>query len=142
MINPPDKTLAREEAKGFRRDMLEVGKGRAKALAGADPADTPAINAQYDQLENQVLQSYGQAPKSSPEDEPGYKAFAAEYQQMFKDTPSLNRPEDAKAFEAWKSRQSGSASAPTVPGQPPQSQAPEDSHTAQQLREFRRLSGN
>ncbi|CAI2146199.1 Uncharacterised protein [Serratia fonticola] len=139
MINPPDKTAAREESKGFRRDMLDVGKARAKALAGAEPENIPAINAQFDQLQNQVLQSYGHEVKSSPMDDPDYQAFSTEYQQTFKDSPDLNKPEDAQAFQAWKSRKGGGTSPATAPTQQ-QVQPPEDSHTAQQLREFRRFS--
>lgn len=56
MVNPPDKTASREEAKGLRRDMLDVGKASAKALASATDKDAMAeINSQYDQLQNQVL---------------------------------------------------------------------------------------
>lgn len=141
MINPPDKTAARDEAKGFRRDMLEVGKARAKALAGAEPADIPTINAQFDQLQNQVLQSYGQEVKSSPADDPDYQAFSSEYQQTFKDAPDMTKPEDMQAFQAWKSRKGGEAPPASVHGQQQQQpQPPEDSFTAQQLREYRRLS--
>ncbi|MFJ5507864.1 hypothetical protein [Pectobacterium jejuense] len=33
IVNPPDKAAVREEAKGLRKDLLDVGKARAKALA-------------------------------------------------------------------------------------------------------------
>ncbi|AHG22199.1 hypothetical protein Z042_23240 [Chania multitudinisentens RB-25] len=140
MINPPDKAAVREESKGFRRDMLEVGKARAKALAGAEPENIPAINAQYDQLQNQVLQSYGQDAKSLPTDDPAYQAFSAEYQQTFKEAPDMTKQEDIQAFQSWKN-QKGSA-APSGAGETPQQlpESKENSHTAQQLREFRRLS--
>ncbi|MGK8186961.1 hypothetical protein [Serratia marcescens] len=56
MVNPPDKTAICEGAKGLRRDLLDVGKARAKALAGVtDERAMAEINAQYDQLQTEVL---------------------------------------------------------------------------------------
>lgn len=37
MVNPPDKTAVREEAKGLRKDLLDIGKARAEALT--DPME-------------------------------------------------------------------------------------------------------
>ncbi|MBK4826344.1 hypothetical protein IMY97_11345 [Pectobacterium versatile] len=68
MVNPPDKTAVREEARGMRKDLLDVGKARAKALAdpmAQDPQTAAGINSQYDQLEQQVRDSYGQ-PQQQP----------------------------------------------------------------------------
>ncbi|UVD99412.1 MULTISPECIES: hypothetical protein [Pectobacterium] len=81
MVNPPDKTAVREEAKGLRKDLLDVGKARAKALAdpmAQDPQTAAGINSQYDQLEQQVRDSYGQ-PQQQPEakDNSGLQQWAA-----------------------------------------------------------------
>ncbi|MEI7002802.1 hypothetical protein [Pectobacterium parmentieri] len=64
MVNPPDKAAVREEARGMRKDLLDVGKARAKALSdpmAQDPQTAAGINAQFDQLEQQVKDSYGQS---------------------------------------------------------------------------------
>lgn len=81
MVNPPDKTAVREEAKGLRKDLLDVGKARAKALAdpmAQDPQTAAGINSQYDQLEQQVRDSYGQ-PQQQPKakDDSGLQQWAA-----------------------------------------------------------------
>ncbi|MFJ5427663.1 hypothetical protein ACIPUP_00645 [Pectobacterium actinidiae] len=73
MVNPPDKTAVREEARGLRKDLLDVGKARAKALAdpmAQDPQTAAGINSQYDQLEQQVRDSYGQ-PQQQPKAKDG-----------------------------------------------------------------------
>ncbi|WP_244880001.1 hypothetical protein [Pectobacterium betavasculorum] len=73
MVNPPDKTAVREETKGLRKDLLDVGKARAKALAdpmAQDPQTAAGINSQYDQLEQQVRDSYGQ-PQQQPKAQDG-----------------------------------------------------------------------
>ncbi|MDY4380948.1 hypothetical protein [Pectobacterium brasiliense] len=81
MVNPPDKTAVREEARGLRKDLLDVGKARAKALAdpmAQDPQTAAGINSQYDQLEQQVRDSYGQ-PQQQPKakDDSGLQQWAA-----------------------------------------------------------------
>ncbi|AFR03773.1 hypothetical protein PCC21_023700 [Pectobacterium carotovorum subsp. carotovorum PCC21] len=81
MVNPPDKTAVREEARGLRKDLLDVGKARAKALAdpmAQDPQTAAGINSQYDQLEQQVRDSYGQ-PQQQPkaQDDSGLQQWAA-----------------------------------------------------------------
>ncbi|MEI7367178.1 hypothetical protein WCT94_06020 [Pectobacterium sp. 1950-15] len=81
IVNPPDKTAVREEAKGLRKDLLDVGKARAKALAdpmAQDPQTAAGINSQYDQLEQQVRDSYGQ-PQQQPKakDDSGLQQWAA-----------------------------------------------------------------
>ncbi|MFJ5505801.1 hypothetical protein ACIPUO_16520 [Pectobacterium carotovorum] len=81
MVNPPDKTAVREEAKGLRKDLLDVGKARAKALAdpmAQDPQTAAGINSQYNQLEQQVRDSYGQ-PQQQPKakDDSGLQQWAA-----------------------------------------------------------------
>ncbi|UPY97002.1 hypothetical protein [Pectobacterium sp. 21LCBS03] len=81
MVNPPDKTAVREEARGLRKDLLDVGKARVKALAGPmaqDPQTAAGINSQYDQLEQQVRDSYGQ-PQQQPkaQDDSGLQQWAA-----------------------------------------------------------------
>ncbi|GLY59260.1 hypothetical protein Pcaca05_01180 [Pectobacterium carotovorum subsp. carotovorum] len=81
IVNPPDKTAVREEARGLRKDLLDVGKARAKALAdpmAQDPQTAAGINSQYDQLEQQVRDSYGQ-PQQQPKakDESGLQQWAA-----------------------------------------------------------------
>ncbi|MFJ5376900.1 hypothetical protein ACIPSX_06025 [Pectobacterium sp. CHL-2024] len=81
MVNPPDKTAVREEARGMRKDLLDVGKARAKALAdpmAQDPQTAAGINSQYDQLEQQVRDSYGQ-PQQQPKakDDSGLQQWAA-----------------------------------------------------------------
>ncbi|WP_262255313.1 hypothetical protein [Serratia liquefaciens] len=146
MVNPPDKTATREEAKGLRRDLLDVGKARAKALAGAtDERAMAEINAQYDQLQTEVLQSYGQPVPQNLGQDPEFAAYAEQYKQQFGESPDPRKPEDLQGFQLWKSKQQ----APVAPGasaraapqtQQPQQTAAPDSHTAQQLREFRRLS--
>ncbi|MCF1610033.1 hypothetical protein LQ759_09075 [Serratia marcescens] len=146
MVNPPDKTATREEAKGLRRDLLDVGKARAKALAGAtDERAMAEINAQYDQLQTEVLQSYGQPVPQNPGQDPEFAAYAEQYKQQFGESPDPRKPEDLQGFQLWKSKQQ----APVAPGtstraapqaQQAQQTAAPDSHTAQQLREFRRLS--
>ncbi|GKW34875.1 hypothetical protein PEC730217_36550 [Pectobacterium carotovorum subsp. carotovorum] len=81
MVNPPDKTAVREEAKGLRKDLLDVGKARAKALAdpmAQDPQTAAGINSQYDQLEQQVRDSYGQTqPQPKAKDGSGLQQWAA-----------------------------------------------------------------
>ncbi|MEI7232869.1 hypothetical protein [Pectobacterium carotovorum] len=81
MVNPPDKTAVREEAKGLRKDLLDVGKAREKALAdpmAQDPQTAAGINSQYNQLEQQVRDSYGQ-PQQQPKakDDSGLQQWAA-----------------------------------------------------------------
>ncbi|WP_323638762.1 hypothetical protein [Pectobacterium polonicum] len=83
IVNPPDKTAVREEAKGLRKDLLDVGKARNKALAdpaAQDPQTAARINSLYDQLEQQVLESYGQ-PQSQQQpkakDSSGIQQWAA-----------------------------------------------------------------
>ncbi|XYQ52832.1 hypothetical protein ACS91J_13175 [Pectobacterium carotovorum] len=81
MVNPPDKTAVREEARGLRKDLLDVGKARAKALAdpmAQDPQTAAGINSQYDQLEQQVRDSYGQ-PQQQPKakDDSGLQQWTA-----------------------------------------------------------------
>ncbi|QHP60485.1 hypothetical protein EH204_09240 [Pectobacterium carotovorum subsp. carotovorum] len=81
MVNPPDKTAVREEAKGLRKDLLDVGKARAKALAdpmAQDPQTAAGINSQYNQFEEQVRDSYGR-PQQQPKakDESGLQQWAA-----------------------------------------------------------------
>ncbi|WP_437216720.1 hypothetical protein [Pectobacterium sp. LFLA-215] len=81
IVNPPDKTAVREEAKGLRKDLLDVGKARNKALAdpaAQDPQTAARINSLYDQLEQQVLESYGQ-PQQQPKakDDSGLQQWAA-----------------------------------------------------------------
>ncbi|MBW5896029.1 hypothetical protein IM881_06090 [Pectobacterium brasiliense] len=81
MVNPPDKTAVREESRGLRKDLLDVGKSRAKALAdpmAQDPQTAAGINSQYDQLEQQVRDSYGQ-PQQQPKakDDSGLQQWAA-----------------------------------------------------------------
>ncbi|WP_406627805.1 hypothetical protein [Pectobacterium carotovorum] len=81
IVNPPDKTAVREEAKGLRKDLLDVGKARAKALAdpmAQDPQTAAGINSQYDQLEQQVRDSYGQ-PQQQPKakDDSGLQQWTA-----------------------------------------------------------------
>lgn len=81
IVNPPDKTAVREEARGLRKDLLDVGKERAKALAdpmAQDPQTAAGINSQYDQLEQQVRDSYGQ-PQQQPKakDDNGLQQWAA-----------------------------------------------------------------
>ncbi|MGQ5289923.1 hypothetical protein ACULN0_11280 [Pectobacterium actinidiae] len=81
MVNPPDKTAVREESRGLRKDLLDVGKARAKALAdpmAQDPQTAAGINSQYDQLEQQVRDSYGQ-PQQQPKakDDSGLQQWAA-----------------------------------------------------------------
>ncbi|AVT58543.1 hypothetical protein [Pectobacterium versatile] len=81
MVNPPDKTAVREEAKGLRKDLLDVGKARAKALAdpmAQDPQTAAGINSQYDQLEQQVRDSYGQTqPQAKAQGGGGLQQWAA-----------------------------------------------------------------
>ncbi|UMO89390.1 DUF4670 domain-containing protein [Pectobacterium sp. PL64] len=81
MVNPPDKTAVREEAKGLRKDLLDVGKARAKALAdpmAQDPQTAAGINSQYDQLEQQVRDSYGQTQQQpKAKDDSGLQQWAA-----------------------------------------------------------------
>ncbi|WP_233956015.1 hypothetical protein [Pectobacterium versatile] len=81
MVNPPDKTAVREEARGLRKDLLDVGKARAKALAdpmAQDPQTAAGINSQYDQLEQQVRDSYGQTQQQpKAKDDSGLQQWAA-----------------------------------------------------------------
>ncbi|EOB3110390.1 hypothetical protein ACIJH7_002367 [Yersinia enterocolitica] len=64
MVNPPDYSALKEEAKGLRKDMLDIGKARAKAVSEApDKEAAAAINKQYDQLEDQINESYGKPTK-------------------------------------------------------------------------------
>ncbi|HHL2713299.1 TPA: hypothetical protein ACQ39K_004976, partial [Yersinia enterocolitica] len=59
MVNPPDYSALKEEAKGLRKDMLDIGKARAKAVSEApDKEAAAAINKQYDQLEDQINELY------------------------------------------------------------------------------------
>ncbi|HGM4804184.1 TPA: hypothetical protein ACKP0Y_004325 [Serratia marcescens] len=116
MVNPPDKTATREEAKGLRRDLLDVGKARAKALAGAtDERAMAEINAQYDQLQTEVLQSYGQPVPQTPGQDPEFAAYAEQYKQQFGEFPDPHKPEDLQGFQLWKSKQQ----APVAPGHRP-----------------------
>ncbi|HFI1930245.1 TPA: hypothetical protein ACGPMY_000579 [Yersinia enterocolitica] len=64
MVNPPDYSALKEEAKGLRKDMLDIGKARAKAISEATDKEAAAtINKQYDQLEDQINESYGKPTK-------------------------------------------------------------------------------
>lgn len=141
MVNPPDKTASREEAKGLRRDLLDVGKARAKALAGAMDKDAMAeINSQYDQLQNQVLQTYGQPGKAAD----SFDDFAVEYQMENGVPPDPKNAQDNQFYQQWKSqRQGGTQSAApataTPQGQAP-AQPPENSYAAGYLREMRQQS--
>ncbi|WP_409308670.1 hypothetical protein [Pectobacterium sp. B1J-3] len=134
MVNPPDKAAVREEAKGLRKDLLDVRKAKAEALAdpmAQDPQVAAGINAQYDRLEQQVMESYGQSTTQSAEQDPAFQAFAQEYQQQFGEAPDPKNPEDMAFFAQYKK----SASGAKVPqGQKPASQN-NDSAIANQLRE-------
>lgn len=48
----------REDAKGYRSDMISSQKERAKAIA-KDPSNADAISAQFDKLDDQISHSYG-----------------------------------------------------------------------------------
>ncbi|MGG7670091.1 hypothetical protein ACQ4OC_15775 [Yersinia sp. J1] len=64
MVNPPDYSALKEEAKGLRKDLLDIGKARAKAISEAPDKEAAAtINKQYDQLEDQINESYGKPTK-------------------------------------------------------------------------------
>ncbi|CUY43492.1 Uncharacterised protein [Serratia marcescens] len=140
MVNPPDKTATREEAKGLRRDLLDVGKARARALSEAMDKDAIAgINAQYDLLQNQVLENYGQPGKTAD----SFEDFANEYQKENGAPPDPKNGQDIQFYQQWKAlKQSGSVAQSFAKDQPLASASRQvaDSHTAQQLREFRRLS--
>ncbi|HIE0017519.1 hypothetical protein P8971_17980 [Serratia marcescens] len=113
MVNSPDKTATREEAKGLRRDLLDVGKARAKALASAtDERAMAEINAQYDQLQTEVLQSYDQPVPQTPGQDPEFAAYAEQYKQQFGESPDPRKLEDLQGFQLWKSKQQ----APVAPG--------------------------
>lgn len=141
MVNPPDKTASREEAKGLRRDLLDVGKARAKALAGATDKEAMAeINSQYDLLQNQVLQTYGQPGK--PTD--SFEDFAVEYQKENGVPPDPKNAQDTQFYQQWKNQKQGgtppAAPATATPqGQAP-SQLPDNSYAAGYLREMRQQS--
>ncbi|RUR99454.1 hypothetical protein [Pectobacterium polaris] len=80
MVNSPDKTAVREKAKGLRKDLLDVGKARAKAQAdpvAQDPQTAVGINSQYDQLEQQVRDSYGQPQQPKAQGNTGLQQWAA-----------------------------------------------------------------
>lgn len=142
LVNPPDKTATREEAKGLRRDLLDVGKARAKALAGAtDKEAMAAINSQYDQLQNQVLQTYGQPGKAAD----SFEDFAVEYQKENGVPPDPKNAQDTEFYQQWKSQKQG-GTAPAAPATPTtatpqgQPQPPDNSYSAGYLREMRQQS--
>ncbi|MEI7215333.1 hypothetical protein WCT97_22260 [Pectobacterium versatile] len=126
MVNPPDKTAVREEAKGLRKDLLDVGKARAKALAdpmAQDPQTAAGINSQYDQLEQQVKDSYGQPqqqPKAKDDSElqqwasgdQGKTAFAQKAIAMGVPVTSLSAEQlDAKYLQYTKGAKSSADAA-------------------------------
>lgn len=61
MLNGDSKN-ERAEAKEYRTQIINSQKERAKAVA-KDPDNAAAINAQFDQLDDQVKQAYGQQPE-------------------------------------------------------------------------------
>jgi len=145
MVNPPDKTASREEAKGLRRDLLDVGKARAKALAGAtDERAMAEINAQYDQLQGEVMNSYGQSVPQTPAQDPEFSSYAEQYKQQFGEVPDPRKPEDMQGFQLWKSKKQGgttpAAPAATTPQGKAPSQLPDNSYAAGYLREMRQQS--
>ncbi|KHN49595.1 hypothetical protein OI69_17530 [Pectobacterium fontis] len=85
MVNPPDKTAVREEARGLRKDLLDIAKARAEALAdpmAQDPQTAAGINSQYDRLEQQAKELYGQSqqqpqPQAKAKDGGGLQEWAA-----------------------------------------------------------------
>ncbi|RLM26567.1 hypothetical protein BIY29_05380 [Brenneria alni] len=112
MVNPPDKATVREEAKGLRKDLLDVEKERYKAIA-KDPDNAVTINAQYDQLLDQVKQAHGQQPedRTTPvlqqwaAGDPGKIAYAKQLAAAAASTPGYNLSKehlDAKYAEAQK----------------------------------------
>ncbi|NPC99401.1 hypothetical protein HOY33_01360 [Brenneria sp. hezel4-2-4] len=136
MVNPPDKAAVREEAKGLRKDLLDVGKARAKALAdplAQDPQAMAAINAQYDQLEQQVRESYGQVQPQSATQDPEFQMFAQQYQQQFGEAPDPNNPDDMAFFAQYKQSASGNKQQQV---QQPAAQSG-DSAIANQLRQMK-----
>lgn len=141
MVNPPDKTASREEAKGLRRDLLDVGKARAKALAGATDKEAMAeINSQYDQLQNQVLQTYGQPGKAADT----FEDFAVEYQKENGVPPDPKNEQDSQFYQQWKSQRQGGTPPVALATANPQGQAPsqlpDNSYAAGYLREMRQQS--
>lgn len=87
----------------YRKDMLDVGTSRAKALAKAtDPQSTDAVNDQYDKLEDQVDQSYGIPPSHYWQNDPLLNTFVGATQKATGKLPDLTNPATKQAFLQWK----------------------------------------
>lgn len=107
-----DSKNERAEAKEYRTQIINSQKERAKAIA-KDPDNAAAINAQFDQLDDQVKQAYGQQPEDRTTavlqqwagNDPGKIAYAKQLAAAAASTPGYNLSKehlDAKYTEAQK----------------------------------------
>ncbi|WP_173634341.1 hypothetical protein [Paramixta manurensis] len=138
MINPGNKTEA-QAIRDYRKDKIEVGKARAKALASSpDDESRAAAAAQFDKLDQDVDKTYGVmsgGDDSSPPD------FASLYRAKTGKDPDMNDPAIKDAAAQYQQYLQSQQPAPTEQSQTQslQKQPQPDSHTASQLRELRRM---
>jgi hypothetical protein len=139
----------------YRKDMLNIGTARAKALSkAADPQSTDAVNDQYDKLQDQLNQSYGIPSSNYWQNDPQLNVFTGAVQRATGKMPDLTNPATKQAFLQWKQttanqspasaqpaagQPAGTQSQPEPQGQQAATQPNPDSYVAQQLREMRRV---
>ncbi|WP_145517421.1 hypothetical protein [Yersinia mollaretii] len=154
MINPPDKAAVRQESEGYRKAMLAIGQDESQQLAalhkdGALMDERQRVAARENiqhhagQRRQQVIQLYGMGgPEPSAEEQAELQTFMEEYRRNAGVMPDMNNPQDQQFFSQWKQQRqsSGKEATQSESAKPSQSEPASDSHTAQQLREMKRLN--
>ncbi|UCZ75318.1 hypothetical protein LHK94_20405 [Dickeya zeae] len=131
----------RAEAKEYRTQVINSQKERAKALA-KDPDNASTINTQFDRLDDQIAESFGQKPKNRTApvlqqwagNDPGKAAFA---QKALSAGAFSGDVTPAQLEAKYAEYQKGASVTSNAQNNQPKNN---DSYTAQYLREMQKVS--